>query len=148
MANAFEYAQNSSLMLEADYPYVGLSSGECMQQDAKGKVKVSRYINVVPNDPMQLKIAVSMGPVSAAVATTDPVFRHYSGGIITSETCGSMVDCAVTIVGYGQEQGQEYWLVKNSWGTSWGENGYAKIAVADGQGICGINTQPSIPFTA
>ena len=71
-----------------------------------------------------------MGPVSAAVATTDPVFRHYSGGIITSETCGSMVDCAVTIVGYGQEQGREYWLVKNSWGTSNYPEGYLYVSEA------------------
>ena len=103
---------------------------------------------MVPNEPMQLKIAVSMGPVAAAVASTDPIYQFYKQGVITSENCGTMVDCAVTIVGYGQsQQGQEYWLIKGTWGESWGENGYGKIAVGDGQGICGINTQASIPFT-
>jgi cathepsin L len=98
---------------------------------------------------MQLKIAVSMGPVVAAVASTDPLFQFYQSGVISSENCGSMVDSAVTIVGYGQTaEGREYWLIKGTWGTDWGEKGYAKIAVADGQGICGINTQASIPFTA
>lgn len=140
MANAFEYAQNNALMLEADYPYVGVSSGDCMQEDAKGKVKVARYINIVPNDQMQLKIAVSMGPVTAAVSSTDPIFQFYKDGIISSENCGSMVDSAVTIVGYGQDQEHDYWLVKNSWGTDWGEKGYARVAITDGQGICGINT--------
>lgn len=74
MANAFEYAQNNGIMLNIDYPYVGISTKECLAEEYKAKVNVARYINVVPNDPMQLKIAVSMGPVSAAVASTDPIF--------------------------------------------------------------------------
>ena len=89
-------------MLEADYPYVGVSSGHCMWNETKGKAKVARYINIVPNDPTQLKIAVAMGPVVAAVSTTDPIFQFYKSGVISSENCGTMVDGAITIVGYGR----------------------------------------------
>ena len=82
-----------------------------------------------------------MGPVVAAIASTDPIFQFYKSGVITSEFCGTMVDSAVTIVGYGQtQQGQDYWLVKGTYGQSWGDQGYAKIGISDGQGICGINT--------
>lgn len=62
--------------------------------------------------------------------------------------CGTNLDHAVVIVGYGSENGQEYWIVKNSWGTNWGEAGYAKIArnVRYSTGLCGIAMMPSYPI--
>lgn len=148
MVNAFEYATKYALMTSTDYPYVGVSAGICLSDEHMGKVKVARYINVVPNDAKQLRIAVSMGPVVAAVASTDPIFQFYKSGVITSEFCGTMIDSSITIVGYGAENGHSFWLVKGTYGPTWGEKGYAKIGIAEGQGICGINTQASIPFTA
>jgi cathepsin L len=58
--------------------------------------------------------------------------------VITSSDCGTDTDHAILAVGYGNENGQDYFLVKNSWGPAWGENGYVKIGVAPGKGICGI----------
>ena len=148
MTSAFEYAQTERIMLEADYPYVGMTDGQCHQDPDLAKVHTTRYINVLPNNPEQLKIAVTMGPVVAAVATSDPVFLFYQSGVISSENCGVMVDCAVTIVGFGEDaQKQQFWIVKNSWGESWGEHGYGKIAISEGMGVCGINSQATIPFT-
>ena len=72
----------------------------------------------------------------------------YKKGILTSRECGTEIDHAVLIVGYGNEDGIDYWLVKNSWGTEWGDNGYIKILRDETdttEGICGIASQPSFP---
>jgi len=73
---------------------------------------------------------------------------HYMGGVITDTTCGVTQDHGVLVVGYGMdaESSQEYWLVKNSWGANWGENGYVRIGInGDGAGICGIQSSPVYP---
>lgn len=69
---------------------------------------------------------------------------QYSGGVITDESCykDHEVNHAVLIVGYGQEQGLDYFLVKNSWGEAWGDKGYVKIGMQSGEGICGIQVAP------
>lgn len=65
--------------------------------------------------------AIALGPVSVAINAGNPVFRYYSGGIISSKLCGVNLDHGVAAVGYGEDDGVKYWLVRNSWGTSWGE---------------------------
>jgi C1A family cysteine protease len=65
-------------------------------------------------------------------------FQMYSGGILDSSKCGTSLDHAVAAVGYGTENGVEYYIVRNSWGSSWGEHGYIRIAAKAGLGICGI----------
>jgi C1A family cysteine protease len=84
---------------------------------------------VKPNDPTQLKAALVLGPVSVAIEADQFAFQAYSGGIITSK-CGTKLNHAVLAVGYGTENGIEYFLVKNSWGASWGDKGYAKIGAS------------------
>ena len=79
------------------------------------------------------------------------LFQSYKSGVITSESCGTTLDHGVLIVGYGEEKdnGIKYWLVKNSWGASWGDNGYVKILrseSANDAGICGVAMQPSFPI--
>jgi len=89
--------------------------------------------------------AVAEGPVSVAIEADTMVFQFYSGGVFNSKSCGTQLDHGVAIVGYGNEAGQDYYIVRNSWGSSWGESGYIKIAAVDGEGICGINMQPVYP---
>jgi len=79
-------------------------------------------------------------PVNVAVAAGNNVFRNYSSGIISSDSgCPTEIDHAIVAVGYGVEDGVQYYIVRNSWGTSWGEDGYVRIETSGGRGTCGIN---------
>lgn len=75
------------------------------------------------------------------------VFQMYTGGILDSTACGTYLDHAITAVGYGSENGKEYYIVRNSWGASWGDQGYIKIAAVEGAGICGIQQVSVWPTT-
>jgi len=108
---------------------------------------VTNYQYVPQNNPSQLKAAIQQGAVTVAIQADTSVFQYYNGGIITSAACGTSLDHAVLAVGYGSENGWEYFLVRNSWGTYWGENGYVKIAITTGAGICGINMYPVYGFS-
>merc|ERR1712224_685300 len=89
-----------------------------------------------------LRSALMKGPVSVAVEADQSSFSAYSSGVLTG-MCGSNVDHGVLAVGYGEESGKKYWKVKNSWGPSWGENGYVRIerGSPDHEGKCGILTK-------
>ena len=83
---------------------------------------------------------VKKGPVAIAMYANDPKFQAYSSGIIKQAGTGSDVDHAMVIVGHGEEGGIKYWIVRNSWGTSWGEDGYARFEMSDaGKGTLGMN---------
>jgi len=145
MAEAFKYIESSPLELESDYPYKGRNM-KCSYDKTKGVGTVSDYTNVVPDSEQELKAALMKGPVSVAIEADRLVFQLYHQGVITSKNCGTNLDHGVLAVGYGTENGQDYYLVKNSWGPSWGDKGYVKIgAEAKGHGICGIQMDTSIP---
>jgi C1A family cysteine protease len=146
MGAAFQYAEDFGLELESVYPYKGVD-GSCQVSAAKELVKVSTYAQVTANSKDQLKAAVAQGPVSVAIEADKLVFQFYSGGVFNKATCGTALDHGVVVVGYGSENGQDYWIVRNSWGASWGESGYIRIAAVDGEGICGIQMEPVWPTT-
>ncbi len=147
MDNAFEYVEDYGLCIEEDYPYQA-SKGTCKSSDCKSAVTLRSCFDVPQNNELMLKEAVSQQPVSVAIEADTRVFQMYTGGVITGDACGTNLDHGVLIVGYGNEDGIDYWLVKNSWGTSWGDNGYVKIERSDSTndpGVCGIAMQPSYP---
>ena len=88
--------------------------------------------------------AVAKQPVSIAIEADKRVFQSYTSGVLDSTSCGTNLDHGVLLVGYGTDEasGLDYWLVKNSWNTTWGDQGYIKLAIVDGAGICGVQQQP------
>ena len=148
MDRAFKWTENNPLETEADYPYDGWTIGRgCRYDSSKGKVAVKSYFDVTPEDSDALKAALVDGPVSVAIQANQKVFQQYTGGVITAD-CGTNLDHGVLAVGYGTaDDGTPYYKVKNSWGSSWGEDGYVRIAITDGAGMCGIQSQPSQPTT-
>lgn len=93
-----------------------------------------------------MKKALTFGPVSVAIQADSRIFQAYSSGVLNSPECGTNIDHGVLAVGYGTSpEGLEYFLVKNSWGEQWGDQGFIKIAATDGEGTCGINKQASYP---
>ncbi|KAH9562647.1 hypothetical protein CY35_05G083300 [Sphagnum magellanicum] len=151
MDYAFEFIiRNGGIDTEADYPYKG-SDGRCDDSRRKNSkvVVIDDYQDVPENDESSLLKAVSNQPVSIAIEASGRDFQHYMGGVFTG-TCGTDLDHGVLVVGYGTDSdGLNYWIVKNSWGQSWGEKGYIRMqryGPTNKYGICGINSQASFPI--
>ena len=145
MDDAFQYAMDNGMCLESAYPYTA-KGGDCQKCDTV--VEISSCTDVTKNNQVDLKEAVSRGPVSIAIEADTKAFQLYTSGVLTGDACGTNLDHGVLIAGYGEESGTEYWLVKNSWGPSWGDEGYIKIARSDSTndpGVCGIAMQASYP---
>merc|ERR1712032_842773 len=102
--------------------------------------------DVPSRDEDALKSAVSQQPVSVAIEADKSAFQFYSGGVLDNSACGTNLDHGVLVVGYGTDGGKDYWKVKNSWGPSWGEEGYIRMVRNKNQ--CGISQQPSYPTGA
>jgi C1A family cysteine protease len=140
---AYQWLSKNKTMAESDYPYTSGTTGKettCAYDAAKGVTNVSSY-KQVKKETASIKAAIELGPVNVAVSAGNDVFRNYSSGIVTeADGCPTRVDHAIVAVGWGVEDDVEYYIVRNSWNTTWGDKGYIKIATADGKtGVCGIN---------
>jgi len=148
MDYAFKYIiSNSGICSEASYPYKGVD-GSC--QTCSPVSKIASYVDVPQNSEDALKAAVAQQPVSVAIEADQSGFQFYSGGVF-SGTCGTNLDHGVLAVGYGTQDGQLFWKVKNSWGASWGASGYILMVRQAGTGQpgqCGIAMEPSYPVAA
>jgi cathepsin L len=145
MDDAFKYIiKNGGLCSEADYPYKGVG-GVC-KKTCDIASTISSYQDVAADDEDSLQAAVAMQPVSVAIEADKSGFQFYKSGVF-SGTCGTNLDHGVLAVGYGTESSKDYWKVKNSWGASWGMDGYILLARSGGKtkGQCGIAMQPSYP---
>ena len=145
MEGAFKFIIENGPCAASSYPYTA-KDGTC--HSCSAVAHATSCSDVKPNDQLSLKAAVAKQPVAVAIEADTKYFQSYSGGVLTSSSCGTSLDHGVLAVGYGEENGQKYWLVKNSWGTSWGEQGYVKIGRSESTndaGICGIAMDPSFP---
>lgn len=149
MDGAFEYVIENGQCTTKEYPYVsGTTKQDGICVECTPEVFISKCYDVEPNNQLALKEAVFSQPVSIAIDAESMYFQSYKSGVLDSSKCGTKLDHGVLIVGYGEENGQKYWLVKNSWSSSWGDEGYVKIARSESEndpGICGIAMQPSFP---
>merc|ERR1712127_18681 len=137
-----EYVAQHGQVTEAAYPYTAGTgtSGTC-QQKGTPVAFVSNVNTVKRWSADSLIAAIAQGPVSVTVEADTKVFQGYTGGIMNSSECGTSLDHAITAVGYGVQDGQQYYIVRNSWGPTWGDAGYINIASQTGwfaRGICGI----------
>ena len=146
MALAFLYAESHPLETESDYPYVAKTSLlACKYKKDLGKVAPKSFAQVAAQSPDQLKAAIAKGPVSVAIEADKIEFQAYKSGVLTGTACGTQLDHGVLAVGYGTLNGVEFYLVKNSWGSNWGDQGYVRIGVEAGAGVCGIQQMPVYP---
>lgn len=143
MDRAFRYVEKKGVTDEKNYPYTGQSSIWCSKNKIENPFKISSFNNV-PNDQGSLVAALANQPVSIAI-NASPI-QLYTGGIFNDWSCGNAINHGVLAVGYDAENGQKYFKVKNSWGTTFGEEGYFRLARSnEGTGICGSTTSAFYP---
>jgi len=157
MTHTLKWAESHDMCEETSYPYrgthslfskcqssscsVGLASGSVTGVNALG----SALGGAATDEDMMS--AVSQQPLSVALEADKDAFQHYVSGVLTDATgCGAHPDHGVLVVGYGTDGGVDYWKVKNSWGTTYGENGFLRIA--RGNNVCAINSQPVYPIVS
>eukprot|EP00913_Durusdinium_trenchii_P011620 g10914.t1 len=128
MDDAFQYEEENAVCTEQSYPYTATggicNSSSCTVGIPRGSV--TGYVDVEADDEEALMDAVAQQPVSVAIEADKRAFQNYKSGVL-SKVCGTSLDHGVLVVGYGTEWGRPYWLVKNSWGSFWGEDGYVKL---------------------
>ncbi|XP_034466253.1 cathepsin S, ortholog2, tandem duplicate 1 isoform X1 [Hippoglossus hippoglossus] len=138
MHRAFQYViDNQGIDSEASYPYRG-KAGPCRYNPAYRAANCSSYSFVPEDDEGALKQALAtVGPISVAIDATRPTFAFFKSGVYNDPTCTQKVNHGVLAVGYGTQGGQDFWLVKNSWGTTFGEQGYILMS-RNKNNQCGI----------
>lgn len=141
---AFNYTSTIGLTTEASYPYEGVT-GTCDPSKIEPVVINSGSFSLPENDYTALvKTVATKGPVAISVAASSMGWQFYYGGIFEGGLfgCGFEMDHAVQLVGYGEESGTMYWLVRNSWG-DWGERGYIRMKrFGEGKEPCGVDNDP------
>ena len=149
MDDAFQYIiAVGGLELETQYPYTA-QNGVCHANKALFKADIKGFQDVASGSESSLQVAVAnIGPISVAIDAALSSFQFYNGGVYYDAACSSTsLDHGVLAVGYGVSGGSDYWLVKNSWGASWGLQGYIMMS-RNKNNNCGIATMASYPTGA
>lgn len=149
MDDAFAWTQkNGGLTTETAYPYTSGTTGQTGACKTSGytnnaNVAPTGWVDVQPGSVDALMSAVALTPVSIAIQANQAAFQSYQSGVLTGR-CGQNLDHGVLATGYGTLNGVDYWQVKNSWGTSWGQNGYILIERSSAD-LCGVLDAASYP---
>ncbi|KAH7672350.1 Actinidain protein [Dioscorea alata] len=144
----YEYIQqNGGIDTEQDYPYAAVYTQCDTTKESNKVVTIDGYQWAPRNRERLLMTRVALQPVGVGVEAYERDFQNYGTGVFTGY-CGKKQDHAVTIIGYGNEDGVDYWLIKNSWGEFWGEGGYMKLErnTREVTGRCGVAEWPVYPI--
>ncbi len=147
MTTSFQYVKdNGGIDTEASYPYSARDGSKCHYNTTNIGATCTGYKQIPSKDEEALMQAVqTIGPVSVAVDALQPGFGTYKSGIYSSPNCSQInVNHTPLAVGFGTLNGEDYWLLKNSWGTDWGMEGYMMMA-RNKNNMCGIATLASYP---
>ncbi|KAF0310041.1 Digestive cysteine proteinase 3 [Amphibalanus amphitrite] len=148
MDQAFRYVEASGgLMSEEAYPYTAADGGACRAQPSGAAANITGHVDVMAAgaEPVLAAALAAVGPISVSIDASQRSFQLYAGGVYSESACSSIwLDHGVLAVGYGAENGTAFWLVKNSWGAEWGEQGYIRM-VRDGTNQCGIASEAVYP---
>jgi len=146
MDDAFQYIiDNKGIDTEASYPYTATGPNRCEFKAANIGATISSFVDVTSGSEADLMTAVTKTPVSVAIDASHNSFQLYSSGVYYEPACSpNQLDHGVLAVGYGTSGSEDYWLVKNSWGTSWGMSGYIQMS-RNRKNNCGIATAASYP---
>jgi len=147
MTAAMDYIiSNNGVDTEKSYPYTA-EDGTCNFNAANVGSTLSSYINVASGNENDLLQKASVGPTSVAIDASQSSFQFYNSGVYSDPNCSTTsLDHGVLVVGWGVDSTSNaaYWLVKNSWGTDWGLNGYIEMA-RNSNNMCGIATMATLP---
>jgi cathepsin L len=146
MTQAMDYIiSNKGLDTEASYPYTAQDGTSCNFNKANVGGTLKSYVNVATGNEADLLLKAVVGPVSVAIDASQNSFQFYSSGVYYEPQCSStQLDHGVLVVGWGVSAGSEYWIVKNSWGTTWGLSGYIWMS-RNKSNNCGISTMATLP---
>jgi cathepsin L len=147
MDQAFTYIkENKGIDTEQSYPYHAVDQ-KCRFKPATVGATDTGFTDITSGDEDALATAIAtVGPISVAIDASQDSFQFYTSGVYSDPNCSSSeLDHGVTAVGYGVQNGQKYYIVKNSWSTTWGDKGYILMA-RDSNNMCGIATAASYPL--
>uniref|UniRef100_A0A3B3H3X3 Cathepsin 12 n=1 Tax=Oryzias latipes TaxID=8090 RepID=A0A3B3H3X3_ORYLA len=147
MASAYDYVLSNGLQTTDSYPYTSVDTQPCFYDSRLAVAHIKDYRFIPQGDEQALADAVAtIGPITVAIDADHASFLFYSSGIYDEPNCDpNRLSHAVLLVGYGSEEGQDYWIIKNSWGSSWGEGGYMRI-IRNGSNTCGIASYALYPI--
>nr|BAN39478.1 cysteine proteinase 2 [Entamoeba histolytica] len=143
-SNVYDYIIEHGVAKESDYPYTG-SDSTC-KTNVKSFAKITGYTKVPRNNEAELKAALSQGLVDVSIDASSAKFQLYKSGAYTDTKCKNnyfALNHEVCAVGYGVVDGKECWIVRNSWGTGWGDKGYINMVIEGN--TCGVATDPLYP---
>jgi len=146
MTSAFDYIKkNKGIDTEASYPYTATGPNACKFKPADIGSTITGYTNIASGSEADLVAKITEGPVSVAIDASHSSFQLYSSGVYYEPACSSTaLDHGVLAVGYGTDGTKDMYIVKNSWGLTWGNKGFIEMS-RNKNNNCGIATMATIP---